>query len=128
METKIALVVDDSSLARMMVRKIFETHFRDWSLVEARDAGEALQRFEEMTLHLALVDFNMPGMNGLDLAEKMRGKHPGLPVHLVTANIQESMRERCEVAGIGFIEKPVDPGKLGVIMAGLAVTSYADRS
>lgn len=120
MEKKKALIVDDSSLARMMVRKFFSDGFKDWELMEAKDAQDALEKTEGVFLHLALIDFNMPGMNGIDLSEKMLEKQPGLTIHLVTANIQESMQLRAESIGIGFIKKPIDLAKINAAMQGLA--------
>ncbi|MBF0587921.1 MAG: response regulator [Magnetococcales bacterium] len=117
MESKTALIVDDSSLARMMVRKIFATSFKDWTLKEAKDGQDALNVVDGASLDLALVDFNMPGMNGIELAEKLMEKQPGLSIHLVTANIQERMRMRAEGMGVGFIKKPINPQKISEIMS-----------
>ncbi len=111
MDNKNVLIVDDSSLARMMVRKIFITHFKEWNLREAKNAEEALA-ITDTPLHLALIDFNMPGMNGLELSEKLLEKFPNLAIYLVTANIQERMHQRAESMGIGFIKKPISEGKI----------------
>ncbi|MBF0341126.1 MAG: response regulator [Magnetococcales bacterium] len=115
MDNKTVLVVDDSSLARMMIRKIFATSFKEWQLVEAKDGDEALG-LPEGRLRLALLDFNMPGMNGIELAEKLMAKYPGLAVYLVTANIQERMHQRAESMGIGFIKKPIAESKIADIL------------
>jgi two-component system chemotaxis response regulator CheY len=111
MANKTAMIVDDSSLARMMVRKIFSNRFKEWSLVEAKDGEEALA-MDSTALNLALLDFNMPGMNGIELAEKLMAKHPGLAVYLVTANIQERMQQKADSMGIGFIKKPIAEEKM----------------
>ncbi|MEO5377287.1 MAG: response regulator [Magnetococcus sp. DMHC-6] len=112
MNQKTALIVDDSSLARMLVRKLFSTNFKEWHLLEAKDGDEALLKLESTPIHLALIDFNMPGMDGLQLAEKILNRHPRLPTYLVTANIQERMKIRAESMGIGFVKKPVDQQKI----------------
>ena len=114
MGKKRALVVDDSSLALMMVRKIFTTRFPDWELIEARNGDEALQVGGEV--HMALLDFNMPGMNGIELAEKLMIKYPQVALYLVTANIQERMQQKADALGIGFIKKPISESKLLEIM------------
>ncbi|MBF0422543.1 MAG: response regulator [Magnetococcales bacterium] len=119
MDKRKALIVDDSSLARMMVRKFFSESFKDWDLLEAKDGDDALALVEGQTLHLALIDFNMPGMNGIDLSEKLLEKHPDLSIHLVTANIQERMQLRAESIGIGFIKKPINQEKIVAAMQGL---------
>ncbi|MBF0192000.1 MAG: response regulator [Magnetococcales bacterium] len=119
MDKKSVLIVDDSSLARMMVRKIFATRFTEWTLIEAKDGEEALS-LSDGSLHLALLDFNMPGMNGIELAEKLMVKHPSLAVYLVTANIQERMHQRAESMGIGFIKKPIAESKIADILQQVA--------
>ncbi|MBF0295077.1 MAG: response regulator [Magnetococcales bacterium] len=115
MANKTAMIVDDSSLARMMARKIFTTRFPDWGLVEAKDGDEALA-LAPPALDVALIDFNMPGMNGLELSEKLLTRFPSLAVFLVTANIQERMHQRAESMGIGFIKKPIDEPKIADIL------------
>ncbi|MBF0272483.1 MAG: response regulator [Magnetococcales bacterium] len=119
MDKKTVLIVDDSSLARMMVRKIFATKFTEWNLIEAKDGEEALN-LSDTPLHLALLDFNMPGMNGIELAEKLMVKHPRMAVYLVTANIQDRMHQRAESMGIGFIKKPIADGKIADILQQIA--------
>ncbi|MEO5332161.1 MAG: response regulator [Magnetococcus sp. YQC-5] len=118
MDSKTALIVDDSSLARMMVRKIFSTRFPEWRLVEAKDGEEALA-MDGIGPKIALLDFNMPGMNGIELAEKLMAKHPGLTVYLVTANIQERMQQKADSMGIGFIKKPIAEEKIVDLLAKL---------
>ncbi|MBF0369687.1 MAG: response regulator [Magnetococcales bacterium] len=116
MDKKTAMIVDDSSLARMMVRKIFATNFKEWNLIEAKNGDEALNKISEVSLDLALIDFNMPGMNGIELAEKLMTQKTDVVIHLVTANIQERMRMRAESMGIGFIKKPVSVDKIKTIL------------
>lgn len=112
MAEKIVLVVDDSSLARMMIRNLIAQSFPDWQVLETKSADEALAQVQGVNPAVALIDYNMPGMNGLDLALKLMEIHPTLQLHLVTANIQEKMQQRAEAAGIGFITKPVSLEKL----------------
>lgn len=112
MSDKWVLLVDDSSLARMMVRKIVADRFAAWTLVEAAGGEEALVKADQQPLSVALVDYNMPGMNGLELSMALLARHPELCIYLVTANIQDRMRARAEGMGIGFIIKPLSPEKL----------------
>ncbi|QWR77546.1 response regulator transcription factor [Candidatus Magnetomonas plexicatena] len=107
MSQKTILIVDDSSLARMMVKNIISQTFSDWAIVEAATGQDGLSHVKDRSVSLALIDFNMPGMNGIDLAAKLMELVPNISIHLVTANIQETMRQRAEAMGIGFIKKPV---------------------
>ena len=62
------LIVDDSKLARMAVIKVLNTCYPDWQRVEAGSAADALKAVKQDKPHIALVDFNMPNKDGLDLA------------------------------------------------------------
>ncbi len=116
MAEKTVLVVDDSSLARMMVRKMFSQQYPSWRVVEARDGAEALQVVSGQPVQLAFIDYNMPGINGIELATQLLQSTPTLAIHLVTANVQQKMQERAEALGIGFIGKPVTPDKIAQIL------------
>jgi CheY-like chemotaxis protein len=55
------------------------------SIVEAGSGGAALDALARMQqIDLALVDFAMPGMNGIELAREIRVRRPGLPILFVT--------------------------------------------
>ncbi|MBF0160062.1 MAG: response regulator [Magnetococcales bacterium] len=118
MSQKTALIVDDSSLARMLVRKIF-VNFKDWTLLEAGNGDDALAKLDSHSVQLAMLDFNMPGMSGIELAEKIIEKKPDTAIYLVTANIQDRMQQRAEAMGIGFIKKPMEPNKVATILNAL---------
>lgn len=118
MSSKKAIIVDDSKLACLMVRKIFSASFKDWELLEATNGDDALAKTAGLSIQLALVDFNMPGMNGVDLAKELRAKQPELAIYLVTANVQEPMRQRAESEGLGFIAKPISSEKISELING----------
>ncbi|MBF0486617.1 MAG: response regulator [Nitrospirae bacterium] len=107
MPQKTILIVDDSSLARMMVKNVVSQAFPQWEILEAATADDGLNKVKNQPVSAALLDFNMPGMNGIDMAAKLMELDPKISIHLVTANIQETMRQRAEAMGIGFIKKPV---------------------
>ncbi|WP_420265892.1 response regulator transcription factor [Candidatus Magnetominusculus dajiuhuensis] len=107
MPQKAILIVDDSSLARMMVKNVVSQAFPRWEIIEAATADDGLNKVKNRPVAAALLDFNMPGINGIDMAAKLMELDPKISIHLVTANIQDTMRQRAEAMGIGFIKKPV---------------------
>ena len=119
MVKKTVLIVDDSSLARMMMRKIFAQFYPDWEVIDAKDGAEALAMATQHAIQLAFIDYNMPGINGIELSVQLLDKVPTLVIHLVTANIQQKMQERAEAMGLGFIKKPISPDKIKQIIATL---------
>ncbi len=100
------LIIDDSRLTRMMVRTIVSTTYPEWQILEAKDAAEALQKAPPV-LDVVTIDLNMPGMDGLTLSAELRKRYPTTRMALLTANIQESVRQKAAAVGIHFIGKPV---------------------
>ncbi len=101
------LVVDDSKLARMAVAKLLAGLCPDWTRVEAANAEEALVALEEQKPDLVVLDFNMPGRDGLELAAEFRRLRPMMPVAIISANHQQEIIDRANAAGATFLSKPV---------------------
>ncbi|MBM3226597.1 MAG: response regulator, partial [Candidatus Tectomicrobia bacterium] len=101
------LIVDDSRLSRMMIRTFISNAHPDWSIVEASNGQEALEKTAACPVHVMTIDLNMPGIDGLTLATQLREHHPTAHMSLITANIQDSVRQRAAAAGVRFIPKPV---------------------
>ena len=62
---KVLVVNTHSKLARMVMASAFRRIRPDWTLVEATSAAEALQSISAGAVEIALVDFNMPDVDGL---------------------------------------------------------------
>jgi CheY-like chemotaxis protein len=107
------LIVDDSKLARMAVNKALNTLYPDWDRVEAASADEAIAAVTRATPDVALVDFNMPGRDGLELAVQLRRSNPGMVVAVVSANRQQEVVDRTNAAGATFLPKPITEEALG---------------
>jgi DNA-binding NarL/FixJ family response regulator len=101
------LIVDDSKLARMAVTKALNVLHPDWVRLEAASADEALAAVKKEHPDIALVDFNMPGGNGLDLAAAFRESNPRMPVAVVSANRQREIVSRARTIGAAFLNKPL---------------------
>ena len=64
----------------MAATKALKTLFPVWYRVEAANADEALAlSSRNRDFDIALVDFNMPGRDGLQLAAELRAAHPSMP-------------------------------------------------
>ena len=114
------LMVDDSKTARMMAKHWIAAQFPEIKVFEAQNGEEALAWAEQETEpFLAVLDYNMPGMAGLELAEKLQNLFPGLKMALVTANIQDTIRERAKSMGVFFVPKPLNPPKIKMLIAEL---------
>lgn len=70
-DAKIALIVDDSRLARMQLRQMFEV--LSFYVIEAASGAEALEKLvNSPQIHIMTIDYEMPGMDGMDLIQKIR--------------------------------------------------------
>jgi CheY-like chemotaxis protein len=115
------LVVDDSKLARMVMASAFRRIRPDWSLIETSNADEALATVSDGAVDIALIDFNMPGTDGLELVANIRKSHPGMPVAVVSANVQEEIIGRARQLEAGFIAKPLTDEALEAFLSGAAL-------
>jgi CheY-like chemotaxis protein len=107
------LVVDDSKLARMAVAKLLNSLQPDWSRIEAANAEEALALVRNLDIDITLLDFNMPGLDGLGLAAELRALKPNMPVAVVSANHQTEIVTRSREVGAAFLPKPLTQQALG---------------
>jgi CheY-like chemotaxis protein len=112
------LVVDDEPDVADLFRQRFRREARQGTYVMhfATSGAEALDRLAEEihpTLVAVLSDINMPGMDGLQLLDEIKQRHPDLPVMMVTAYGDDEHRRRASELGASeFITKPVDFAQL----------------
>jgi len=106
------LIVDDSKLARMMIRRYVHEVQPEIEIVEAADGKEAIEVSNDKQFTVMTIDYNMPGINGLDLAKKLKDMSPKSRISLITANIQDSIQKRSEELKIDFISKPINEEKI----------------
>ena len=115
------LIVDDSKLARMVIVSAIRRLRPDWALTEASNADDALQAIASGAVEIALVDFNMPGTDGLEVVSRIRAIQPNMPVAVVSANIQDEIIARARELKAAFIAKPITDDALGAFMSGAAL-------
>ncbi|MET0437351.1 MAG: response regulator [Devosia sp.] len=88
----------------------------DLLLLKARSGDEALELLLEHDVALALIDVQMPGLDGFELAELMRGNERTrrIPIIFVTAGAADTQRRfrGYEAGAVDFIQKPIEPGVL----------------
>jgi two-component system cell cycle response regulator DivK len=107
------LYVEDNPDNRVLVRRILLSE--DYGLLEAQNAGQALELLKETRPDLILMDINMPDMDGYTLTSKIKSL-PGferVPIIALTANVMRGDREKTLEAGCdGYIQKPLDIDQL----------------
>ncbi|MCB5203816.1 response regulator [Neorhizobium sp. T786] len=119
--TVTVLVVDDSKLARIVAGKAIAALQPDWKRVEAGNAADALAIVGSQQVDVAILDFNMPDKDGLELASELRATHPAMPIAVITANVQDEIIARVRALNATFVPKPVTQDALCGFISGAAL-------
>ena len=117
MTKKTVLCVEDNPTNMLLVSRVVEAEGH--ILVKAEDSDTALQVLEKGIPDIILLDVNLPGMNGLDLAKVIRTelKYTEVPIIAITANVLVGDKERTIEAGCDdYLPKPLDIRKLRELM------------
>ncbi len=107
------LIVDDSATVRAALRRILAEIGLD--VLEAPDGNTALGLLDNEPCDAAILDLNMPGMNGIEFIKEVR-KLPAykfMPILFLTTESQQSMRMEAKAAGAsGWLVKPATADEL----------------
>jgi two-component system OmpR family response regulator len=105
------LIVDDEEVIRDLFSTILRSH--GYSVTTARTAKEALEQSQASYHNLALLDINLPDMQGTDLLEKMRASNPDMILIMITGNPElDSAITAINYGADGYIRKPVSNADL----------------
>jgi len=102
------LIVEDRETGRELLRTVLEKE--GYTVVEARDGGEALQKVQEEPPDLILLDLHLPLRDGFQVLNDLRKDQRliAVPVLAVTASAMQGDREKTLAAGFnGYLAKPV---------------------
>lgn len=106
--TATILYIEDNPLNMRLVRKLVKSFGYD--MIEAMDGLTGLDMVQSERPDLVLVDVNLPGMDGLEIASRMKDdpELATIPTIALTANAMHGDRERCLAAGCNaYIAKPI---------------------
>lgn len=105
------LIVDDSRMARTLIRRVL-SNLGIRHLLEAADGREAIERLAKEPVDLVVTDYNMPQVNGLELTEHIRHSEllAHLPVLMVTSEANQAHLSQVAHAGVNALtDKPFEP-------------------
>jgi CheY-like chemotaxis protein len=119
--TPTLLIVDDSKLARIVLKRAISQLRPGWFLVEVGNADEALAAIEQRQIDLAILDYNLPDRNGIELARNLRARFPKMPIAVATANTQDELITEAHAADAAFIAKPITADGVRGFLSGAAL-------
>jgi two-component system, cell cycle sensor histidine kinase and response regulator CckA len=114
--TKSVLIVEDETPIRKLLSGVLSPRYR---VLQARDAEHALQVANDGSSHLDLLltDVVMPGMDGFDLADRLRANFPNLQIVFISGFFSTSeFQNRVHQYGAQFLRKPFSiPALLAIV-------------
>ena len=105
------LIADDSKAMRLVIGHMLrQAGFKGHDIFEAADGTEAYDVIHKEDPELIISDWNMPGMTGIEVLEKIRSEGIETTFGFVTTEVSQEMRSLAEGAGAAFlIGKPFTP-------------------
>ncbi|SNR95269.1 Response regulator receiver domain-containing protein [Belliella buryatensis] len=110
MNKKILIVEDDVVFCRLLTKFLSRNNFEVMDAQNGRDAFELMEMNE---FKLAILDYRLPDMTGLEILEKLKSKSPGSKIILITRyGDQDIANQAIEKGADAFISKPINPNEL----------------
>jgi DNA-binding NarL/FixJ family response regulator len=94
------LIVDDSELVRQGLRAVLHAN-PDWEVcAEAADGLAGVEMLKSLQPNIVILDFQMPGINGLETARRMASIAPTVPILLFTQHASAELEQHAREVGI----------------------------
>ena len=116
---KRVLIADDEPIERMIVTRTIQKYFpEELAVVSAANGREAVEQFFAENCQIALLDIEMPGMNGLEAAEQIRERDKNCSIIFLTAFDEFNYARRAiAVRAMEYLLKPVEDQELEAVLA-----------
>ena len=114
LEGKTVMIVDDDRTMRTLICRML-ARMKITSLIEADGGAKALQQLEAAPgpCDLIICDWNMPGMSGIELFDRVSTLRPGMPFLMLTGRADANSVIAAKKAGVpAYIIKPISPDEL----------------
>ena len=112
---KSVLVVDDEASIRESLRRILA--YEKYEVILTEDGPSALRESEANVFDIVLLDIKMPGMDGLEVLQRLKEIHQDMPVVMISGHgTIETAVEATKRGAFDFLEKPLDKDKLLIVI------------
>jgi CheY-like chemotaxis protein len=102
------LVVDDDPVVGKSFDRVLSG--KGYAVITAANGEEALQKLAAEDYDVVYTDIKMPGMSGLEVAERVKARRPWTPVVIITGYGTDEQEARAKAAGVSsFLHKPLSP-------------------
>jgi CheY-like chemotaxis protein len=108
---KVLVVDDDPVIGRSFDRVLTG---KGYAVITAANGEEALKKLATETYDLVYTDIKMPGMSGLEVAERVKADKPWMPVVIITGFGNAESEARARAAGATLLHKPLSPAMIEV--------------
>lgn len=125
-----ALIVDDNAMNALFVRRLIEK-IDNCEVMAFTNPIAVAEQLSDLDFDIALVDYMMPGMDGLELVREIRShfKHLLVPIVMITAADEQAIRIDCIEGGVNdFLVKPIDPIELKARVRNLLALHSAQQT
>ena len=106
--TQRILVVDDDPVVGKSIGRVLSN--KGYAVITAANGEEAMSKLASEHYDLLFTDIKMPGISGLEVAERVKACQPWLPVVIITGYGSGAYEDRAAAAGVAdFLRKPLSP-------------------
>lgn len=110
MNKKILIVEDDVVFCKLLTRFLSKNGFE---VMDAQNGKDAFELMELNIFKLAVLDYRLPDMTGIEILSKLKAKQPNSKVVLITRYGDEEVASKAIASGAdAFISKPINPDEL----------------
>lgn len=107
------LIVDDERMFLKSLSESLMSLFEDVNVLTAENGEDAIKIMNSEPINFLLTDLQMPVMNGFELLSYVKRLHPGMPVIVMTAYVNnEILRELDYLGCLDVMEKPIELSEL----------------
>jgi len=126
MKTNKILIVDDEKNIRMTISQALTD--MDVETDSAVNGEEALSKLKDTEFGLVLLDLRMPGMDGMEVLEKLREDRPDIRVVIITAHgTIDCAVDAMKLGAVDFIQKPFTPKEIRYLVSKIIKRETLDK-
>lgn len=123
------LVVDDSLTMRAIVCKLLQGTRFPLQITEAQDGIGALKAIASNKYDFVFLDYNMPGLNGIETLSEIKRQYPRIQVVIMTSAQDEAVADRARSTGAAaFLKKPFYPADIEAVLHAIYGLRDSDAS